>query len=182
MAAQVSGIVSEIKAKATRVGDMYDVIVNGVAYGHGKYPPRGVNPGDYVTFQAETKQNGNYTNHNIVPRTLRVDDKPSSEAVSAAKAATAVTVAAGDKRQEVISKQANINSALQLVSIYLQNGAFKLPAKPADAFTAISALVSDTAAKLYSVTTGEKWDLDLTQADKKEVTAASDMMTDEYGS
>ena len=42
MTSKISGIVTEIKARNTRVGDMYDVVVNGVAYGNGKYPPRGV--------------------------------------------------------------------------------------------------------------------------------------------
>jgi len=179
---QVSGIVTEIKAKPTRIGDMYDVIVNGVAYGNGKYPPRGVKAGDFVTFQAETKQNGNYTNHNIIPRTLRVDDKPNPEAVSAAKAATAVNVASADKRQETISKQANLNTALTLVSIYLQNGAFKVPAKAADANEAINALVSDTASKLYFATTGEKWDLDLNAelATKPQAVGADAMIDGEY--
>lgn len=172
MATKISGIVTEIKARNTRVGDMYDVVVNGIAYGNGKYPPRGVKAGDFVTFEAETKQNGQYTNYNIVPRTLRVDDKPSAEVVSAAKAQTSVNVAAADKRQEVISKQANLNTALQLVSLYLQHGGAKLPAKAPDCYTAINALVSDTASKLYAATTGENWELDLSgskQEDKGEV-------------
>lgn len=174
--AKITGIVSEIKARATRVGDMYDVVVNGVAYGNGKYPPRGVKAGDFVTFECETKQNGQYTNHNIVPRTLRVEDKPSPEQVSSAKAATAVNVASADKRQETISKQANLNTALSLVGIYLQHGAFKLPAKAPDAFTAINALVADTASKLYSATPGDSWDLDLNGVQKQE--ASAEMLED----
>ena len=177
MASKISGIVTEIKARNTRVGDMYDVVVNGVAYGNGKYPPRGVKAGDFVTFEAETKQNGQYTNHNIVARTLRVDDKPSQEAVSSAKAQTSVNLAAADKRQETISKQANLNTALELVGLYLQHGAIKVPAKAADAYTAINAIVADTASKLYRATTGDDWDLDLS-VDKQEAKAPSDMIDD----
>ena len=175
--AKITGIVSEIKARATRVGDMYDVVVNGVSYGNGKYPPRGVKAGDFVTFECETKQNGQYTNHNIVPRTLRVEDKPSPEQVSSAKAATAVNVASADKRQETISKQANLNTALELVGLYLQHGAVKIPAKAADAYTAINAIVADTASKLYRATTGDDWDLDLS-VDKQEAKSQSDMIDD----
>lgn len=182
MSSKISGIVTEIKVRNTRVGDMYDVVVNGVAHGNGKYPPRGVKAGDFVTFEAEAKQNGQYTNYNIVPRTMRVDDKPSAEAVSSAKAATVVNVAAADKRQETISKQANLNTALELVGLYLQHGAIKLPAKAADAYTTINAIVADTAAKLYNVTTGDDWDLDLT-AGKQEAKPAGDMIDDsEYTS
>lgn len=181
MATKISGIVTEIKARSTRVGDMYDVVVNGVAYGNGKYPPRGIKAGDFVTFEAETKQNGQYTNYNIVPRTIRVDDKPSVEAVSAAKAQTSINVAAADKRQETISKQANLNTALQLVSLYLQHGGVKLPAKAPDCYTAINALVSETASKLYAATTGESWELDLSSS-KQEVKSENMIETDEYDS
>ena len=177
MASKISGIVTEIKARNTRVGDMYDVVVNGVAYGNGKYPPRGIKAGDFVTFEAETKQNGQYTNHNIVPRTMRVDDKPSAEAVSSAKAATVVNVAAADKRQETISKQANLNTALELVGLYLQYGAVKVPAKAADAYTAIHTSVADTASKLYHATTGDDWELDLSGA--KQEAKPSDSMIDD---
>lgn len=178
--AQVSGIVTEIKAKATRVGDMYDVIVNGVAYGNGKYPPRGVKAGDFVTFEFEEKQNGQYTNRNIIAKTMRVDDNPAPAAVSAAKATTAVNVAAADKRQETISKQANLNTALTLVGLQLQHGAIKVPAKPADANTVINTIVFDTAAKLYKLTTGEDWDIELPEDGKKKAVAEADTAEGEY--
>ena len=178
---QVSGIVSEIKAKTTRFGDMYDVVVNGTPYGHGKYAPRGVKAGDFVTFEVEVKQNGNYTNYNIARGSLRVDGAPSPAAVNQAKATTVAVAASNDKRQETISKQANMNSALQLVSLQLQHGGVKLPAKAPDAFTAINALIADTASKLYKLTTGEDWDVDLaTDTAKPQASADAPFDTGEY--
>lgn len=177
--AQTSGIVTEIKARSTRVGDMYDVIVNGVPYGNGKYAPRGVKAGDFVTFEFEEKQNGQYTNRNIIPKTLRVDDKPSNEAVSAAKSETRQVVAAQSKKDIAYSRGASLNTALALVNLKLQHGAVKLPAKAADANDVIDTLVAATAAKLYRITNGDEWDIDLSAEDVKRP-ASSDMVEGEY--
>lgn len=156
---KISGIVTEVKTRNTRVGDMYDVVVNGTSYGHGKYAPRGIKAGDFVTFEYETKVNGQYTNHNIVPRSLRKEDSPAPEAVAQAKAETRTVLAAGDKRQETISKQANLNTAIAAVTLQLQHGGLKFPAsaKAPDVFSAIDKLILDTAGKYYKLTTGDEW-------------------------
>lgn len=178
--AQISGIVTEIKAKATRVGDMYDVIVNGVAYGNGKYPPRGVKAGDFVTFEFEEKQNGQYTNRNIIAKTMRVDDNPAPAAVSAAKAETKVTLAAQSKKDIAYSRGASLNTALALVSLKLQHGAVKLPAKPADAGTVIDTLVADTASKLFKLTNGDDWEVDLNPEVVQKSAVNADVADGEY--
>lgn len=163
MATQATGIVQEVKAKATKFGDMYDVVINGTAYGHGKFPPRGIQAGDFVTFEFETKQNGQWTNHNIVPKSLRKDSSPAPAAVDAAKAETRQVVQSADKRQETISKQANLNSALQLINAQINVGGVKFPAaaKAPDIFKAVEGLVLDQAARFYKLTTGEDWKIDV---------------------
>lgn len=176
MATKASGIVSEIKAKPTKFGDMYDVIINGTAYGHGKFPPRGIKAGDFVTFEYDTKINGQWTNHNILSKTLRKEDDPAPEAVDAAKAETRTVLATVDKRQETISKQANLNSAIALVTQQIAVGGIKFPAnaKAPDIYKAVEGLVLDQAAKFYNLTTGETWDIESAKELKKEAKKASD--------
>ena len=111
--AKTSGIVTQVRSRETKVGTMYDLVVNGISYGAGKYPPRDIKDGDFVTF--EFTENGNFKN--LVPRSLRKDDAPAPAAVSAAKAETRTVVAQTDKRQETISKQANLNTAIALVQL-----------------------------------------------------------------
>lgn len=164
--ATTSGIVNEIKAKNTRFGDMYDVVVNGTAYGHGKYAPRGVKAGDFVTFDFETKVNGQYTNHNIVPKTLRVENQPAPAAVQAARAETKQVIHAADNRQTVISKQAALNTSIELTRLQLDKGGIKFPAnaKAPDVYAGIEAAVLETATRLYKINTGDDWVIDTDEA------------------
>lgn len=175
MATKTSGIVSEITARKTRIGDMYDVVVNGTSYGHGKYPPRGIQAGDFVSFEYDTKTNGQYTNHNIISKTLRKDDSPAPAAVEAAKAETRTVLAATDKRQETISKQANLNSAIAMITQQIALGGIKFPAsaKAPDIFKALEGLVLEQASRFYKLTTGEVWDIE-TSPVKQEVKKADD--------
>lgn len=185
--ATITGTVEQIKTKQTRVGDMFDVVINGRPYGNGKYPPRGVKPGDTVTFEYEVKENGQYTNYNIVAKTMRVDGSAGTSASSSpapsASPASAVrtSVVTPDRRQEVISKQSAMNTALTMIGLQLTHGAIKLPAKPADAFTVFNTLVAGTASRVYEVNTGEVWGLtpdDLVNG-KERATPEGDMNDDD---
>lgn len=166
--ATISGIVSEVSARPTQYGDMYDIVVNGVKYGHGKYPPRDVRAGDFVTFDYEEKQNGKYINRNIVAKSLRKESglpqsAPWAPAPTAAPAPAASSYSARvpvvDKRQETISKQSAMNTGLTLLGLHLQYGAVKVPAKAADAFTLINTMLADIVSRVYEANTGEQWEL-----------------------
>lgn len=152
---QTSGIVTQIRARETKVGTMYDLVVNGISYGAGKYAPRDIKDGDFVTF--EYSENGNYKN--VVPRSIRKDSAPAPAAVSAAKAETRTVVAQTDKRQETISKQANLNTAIALVGLQLANGGLKFPAttKAPAIYEAIEGATLELAQRLYNHTTGDTW-------------------------
>lgn len=177
--ATISGIVTEVRARNTSFGDMYDVHINGRAYGHGKFPPRGVKAGDFVTLEYTEKQNGQYTNYNIVPRTLRVEANQSPQQTQQVAPASSgpVRVPVVDKRQETISKQSAMNTALTLLGLKLQYGAIKVPAKAQDAFTLIDTLLADTAARVYEVNTGETWNI--TAADLSKPAEKAKSATDE---
>jgi hypothetical protein len=130
---------------------MYDIKVNGVKYGLGKFPPKGITQGDYVSFSAEAK--GKYWN--VKAGTLSKQDKPA--AVEAPKAAGGSSFYS-DNRQTVISKQAAVNTSLTFVKLLSDNGALPMPAKVASDKKAdlIEQIVMEYAAKFYNFSTGEK--------------------------
>lgn len=161
---QVSGQVSAINARTTKFGDMYDVVVNGKKYGAGKYAPRGIQQGDFVTFEVDVKQNGQYTNYNIRTGTMRKDDgntAGSSPAPSAPVRSTGSQAGGFDNRQETISKQAALNTALTFVNLAASQGAIPhlAKAKESDKLGLVQAVVLEYAATFYNLSTGNTWDL-----------------------
>lgn len=160
--AQVSGQVNQIKTKQTQFGEMYDVIINGQSYGIGKFAPRGIGPGDFVTLEFEQK--GNY--RNVVKGSLRKDDNPQPQSAASSTPSPAATPYAGkapyvpfDERQEMISKQAAMNTALTFCKLASDNGAVPMPkgVKEADKLGLLHQWVLDTAATLYNLATGRTW-------------------------
>lgn len=161
---QVTGIVENIAERTTRIGPMYDVIVNGKKYGSGKYAPRGIKAGDFVSFEVDVKQNGQYTNYDIRKGTIRIEEGTPPAKQEAAPKTTAKTYGSsfgGDNRQEVISKQAALNTALTFCNLAASQGAIPMPkgVKETDKLAIIHSWVLDTAASFYALSTGNKWDL-----------------------
>lgn len=161
--AQISGQVSQVKEKQTQFGAMYDVVINGQSYGAGKFPPRDIKAGDFVTLEFEQK--GNF--RNVVKGTLRKDDGPQQAAPAAAPTSAATTPYAGkapyvpfDERQEMISKQSALNTALSFCNLASANGAIPMPksAKESEKLGLIYQWVLDTAGGLYKLSTGRVWD------------------------
>lgn len=175
---RVSGQVQAIVGRETRAGTFYDVKVNGKNYGHGKFAPRDVREGDFVSFDVDVKQNGQYTNYDIRRGTLKRDDDAGSAKEAAPKAdagrtwseRTAPSTGGGtakggyvpfDERQEIISKQAALNTALALCNLAASQGAVPMPkaVKEADKLGLIQGWVLDEASRLYKLTTGRTWDI-----------------------
>lgn len=174
---QVTGIVENIVARNTRVGDMYDLVVNGKKYGAGRYAPRDIKQGDFVSFEVDVKQNGQYTNYDIRRGTIRKEEgRPPQEAdKSEAKQSAKQTHVPFDNRQEVISKQAALNTALTFCNLAASLGAVPMPktVKEADKLGLISKWVLDTAAQFYGLSTGGKWEVpDLAPAAPQKPAAA----------
>jgi hypothetical protein len=201
---QVTGKVEQIKEKQTKFGAMYDVVVNGQSYGHGKYPPRGIQAGDHVTLDVEVKQNGQYTNYNIAKGGIRKEDgaAPSNVTpINTQPASAATTPYAGkspyvpfDERQEMISKQSALNTALSFCNLASANGAVPMPkaAKESEKLGLLYQWFLDTAGGLYKLSTGREWALpegtspasiDKPQAKAKAVAAPAEADTgyQEYG-
>lgn len=177
---QITGTVNEIKSRETRAGTFYDVVVDGKAYGVGKYAPRGIQQGDVVTFEYETRQNGQYTNYNVKSRTLRKVDEGSGASAptvrnggnssASGSASTGVQPARSkyepfDERQEIISKQAALNSALAFGNLAIEAGAILVPksAKDNEKLALVQNWVFTEAAKFFNATTGRTWDIQLSE-------------------
>lgn len=164
---QVSGQVSAIIERTTKFGPMIDVMVNGKKYGAGKFAPRGIQQGDFVSFEVDIKQNGQYTNYNIRSGTLRKDEGGAASSANAAPQAQAsaapraTATFAGDNRQETISKQAALNTALTFCNFVASQGAVPMPksAKEADKLGLLQAWVLEQAGMFYNLSTGNTWDM-----------------------
>ena len=168
---QITGQVTEVREKQTKFGPMYDLIVNGTAYGHGKFAPRGIKEGDFVQFEVDVKQNGQYTNYNIRSKTLQQISNPTPEQKSEAKAQTSMAQAAANKKDTAYSRGASYNSALALIKLQLEYGGIKFPAtaKPTAVYEAIDQAVLEAAAKLFKATTGDDWDVGTEKVSKPAV-------------
>ena len=158
---QASGIISAVNCKNTQFGDLYELQVNGKNYKYGKFAPRDVAQGDFITFEFETKQNGQYTNYSIVRGSIRKDSAPAPAAVAAAVAETREVVTAQSKKDLAYSRGASLNSALNLVQLQVAAGGLKFPAtaKATDIYTLVDTLVLDTAARLFKLINGDDWDV-----------------------
>lgn len=164
MGTPITGIVEAI---VTKPSGFVDVKVNGRAYNHGKYAPRDVRQGDTISFEYDTVQRGQYTNYNIVPRSIRkaegaVPSQQTSQNYTEAAKPAKREYGGYDARQDVISKQAAVNTALTFVQFAVSQGAIApLPktAKDAERLTLIRAWVLDEAKKFYELNTGNIWDM-----------------------
>lgn len=158
----MQGFVQQVATRKTKIGDMFDLVVNGDSYGHGKYAPRGISAGDYVEFV--TEMNGNF--RNIARGTLKKIDPPAGAAAaapavqntspSAAANAPARTYVANsfDDRQVVISKQAALNTAIAFVEVATKTGAIALPEAKGKGLAILDRAVFEYAAKFHKFSTG----------------------------
>ncbi len=149
----IQGTVEDVKSISTAYGTMYNIVVDGVSYGAGKFAPR-VSPGDVVSFTAEQK--GRY--NNIVPKTISVVGKGAAPAPRAAPAAAAPTRGGNDfgKNQDVISKQAARNSAIAMFRELRELDALPIgkTAKAGDKLEAAVAIVDQLTEKFYNYSIG----------------------------
>lgn len=151
-----------IEEKETSVGKMYDLVFSdGNRVGAGKFKPKGVEVGDYVSYGITMR--GQYKN--LAPGSMRKLPPPAG--VSAPAPATAPTRGGGyggqsnDKRQEIISKQAALNSALAFVGHLIAADALPIPksAKSDKKADLLEDVLMHYTAKYYNLATGETYEL-----------------------
>lgn len=173
MATPVTGTIERIEARPVPgYGTFYDLIVDGQKYGNGKFAPRDVKEGDVVSFEYETTQRGQYTNHNIKARSLRkveggaaAQASPKVAQPAAAAAPVRQPYTAFDERQEIISKQAALNTAIALGTLAVEAGAVLVnkTAKDNEKLTLVHNWIMEEAARIFRQTTGREWDVQLAE-------------------
>lgn len=153
--------ITNIHTKETTYGKMYDFeFSDGNKVGAGKFMPKGFAIGDYVNYEYDQK--GNYKN--LRSGSLSKLAKPAGVAAPAPSAGKQYV--SNDKRQETISKQAALNSALAYVTLLHNSGALPIPAsaktdKKADL---VLELVNEFTCKFYKQSTGEDLNLEASEA------------------
>ena len=154
MSEEVTGIIQSIDEREVSGGrTAYNIRVAGESYGAGLYKPK-AKVGDYVKFNVE--MNGRYKN--VARNSLKVSKhKPPAEAVAASKSAPAK--GGYDDRQDVISRQAAMNSALTFMALLQTAEALAIPAsgskdkKEAAAVAVLQGYIKD----FYEMNTGQAY-------------------------
>lgn len=147
--------ITQIKEKDTKAGKMYDfVFSDGNTVGAGKYPPKGFAVNDYVNYEYD--QNGNFKN--LRSGSLSKTDKPAGVPAPAAAPARTSYARNDDNRQEIISKQAALNSAIAWVGHLISADALPVPKalktdKKADALRSI---LDEFTGQFYKQATGQE--------------------------
>ncbi len=157
MSNSISGVVELVNSKEGQYGMMWSVKVNGEWFGAGKFEPRCAR-GDNVTFDFTFK--GNYKNMDT--KTLKVvsgagaSRDPSTGAAGATRPAAATTPYV-DNRQEVISKQAALNSAIAWMNLLHAEGGIPIPAtiKTGKREGALRELLNQYTSEFYEQATGK---------------------------
>ncbi len=125
---EVTGVVQEIQTRGVAGGKTaYNVVVAGQSYGAGLYAPK-CKAGDYVKFEVDESRGYK----NVARGSLKVSaNKAPAEAVAEAEATAPKQSSTGgtfDTRQDTISRQASLNSAIAFMQLLSENEALGLPA------------------------------------------------------
>lgn len=146
-------------------GSAFFLHVNGQKYKFGKFAPRGFSDGDWVEFEATSKQNGNYTNWTADYKTLRKSNPqqggtPPQDTGAVERApAKGFNPTGNDERQETISRQAAFNTAIAAAKLMQDAGAVTIPAKAKKEGVVqfYIELIDTLATNFYNKSTGKTW-------------------------
>jgi hypothetical protein len=174
---QITGVVQEIRAKPVAGGKIaYDVVVGGEGYGAGLYAPK-CKQGDYVQFELDDSRGYK----NVARNTLKVSkNKAPAEAVAVAASTLpprASTGALVDSRQDVISRQAALNSALQFLAVLASTDSLGLPKTDTKGkrMEALETMLTKYQQDFYENNTGVKWkDISPSRKEEAEATASDE--------
>lgn len=156
MAEKVQGVIQYLNEREGKYGKSYNVRIDGELYFlQGKYPPRGIEQGDMVELEWNYK--GNYK---IVEKgSLRKIEGGATPPPSSRNSSAPQRVSAFDDRQDVISKQAALNTALAFLEFAHKAEKLPVPAAKNQGFGYLRTLWMEEAAKLYELNTGKVWEM-----------------------
>lgn len=156
---EITGVVQEIKTRSVSGGKTsYDLVVAGQAYGAGLYAPK-CKVGDYVKFDLDDSRGYK----NVGRNSLKVSaNKPPAEALAEAEATApkkSTTGGSFDQRQDTISRQAAMNTAIQFMTLAASQDALGLPAASAKGkrIETLEGMLAKYTQEFYETNTGVKY-------------------------
>ena len=139
----VRGKVTNIPSNQTQFGTMFNAVIDGKSYGVGKYAPK-FQIGDYVEFEI-TPESAAGRFPKIDYKSVRVLPEPAGYTAPAPAPAPTATKSYGgdDKRQEIISRQACRNTAIEWINVLITQDALPVPkaAKPDKKFDLLNGIL-----------------------------------------
>lgn len=147
---------TEIVAKETSVGTMYDLVFNnGDKVGAGKFMPKNVTAGKYYDYGVTMK--GQYKN--LTPGSIKEIPAPAGGAAPAAAPTVRSSGGGFDDRQEIISRQAAANTALAFMAILQAADALPVPTagKKAGKADVLEAIAHEYIGKFYKLATRQEF-------------------------
>lgn len=166
----IKGIVQAVETKQVAGGKTaYNLVIGGQRYGAGLYAPK-CREGDYVQFEVDDSRGFK----NVGRNTLKVSaGKPPAEAVAEAAESMPTKTADGGVRtkndeakakadaakQETISRQSALNSAIAYLTVAQAADALGLPKADTKGkrIETLDMLVSKYTQMFYEQSTGQKW-------------------------
>lgn len=149
--ANKSGFITKIDTRSTKFGDKHQVHIGSDSYIYGNYPPKGLAVGDFVTF--ETKMNGQY--ENLVAGTMVKADAPAGVAAPTPPQASTISM----DRQDVISRQAAMNTAMEFIKFLQANEALPIAKTKAKNADMLEAILLEYTGKFFHINTGSTYTL-----------------------
>lgn len=156
---EITGVVQEVIARPVNGGKTgYDIVVAGQKYGAGLFAPK-CKVGDYVKFELDEARGYK----NVGRNTLKVStNKAPPEAVAEAeKTAPKKSTTGGsfDTRQDTISRQAAMNTAIQFLTLAASQDALGLPAAGAKGkrLETLESMLAKYTQEFYETNTGVKY-------------------------
>ncbi len=166
----ITGVVQAVETKSVAGGKTaYNIVVGGERYGAGLYAPK-CKEGDYVQFELDDSRGYK----NVGRNSLKVSaGKAPPEAVAEAQATAPVKSPDGgirtkndiekqkrdDAKQETISRQSALNSAIAFLAVGQAADALGLPKtdNKGQRIQALDALLAKYTQAFYEQSTGQKW-------------------------
>lgn len=157
--AKITGVLQDIQSRPVSGGKTgYDIVVAGQKYGYGLFAPK-VKINDYVEFELDDSRGYK----NVARNSLKASAfKPSAEEVAVAEATApkkSTTGASFDTRQDTISRQAAMNTAIQFMTLAASQDALGLPAASAKGkrLETLEGMLYKYSADFYEANTGVKF-------------------------
>lgn len=155
---EITGVVQEVKSRVVGSGKTaYDIVVGGQSYGAGLFKPK-CEVGDFVKFELDEARGYK----NVGRNSLKVSkNKPTPEQMAESEKTAPVQSSTGgsfDQRQDTISRQAAMNTAIGFLTLAASQDALGIPASAkGKKIEVLEGMLHKYTQEFYEANTGAKW-------------------------